>query len=103
MLIVVEPYFRSLETARRMIHLGRQLDPEYLGLVANKITDERGREAVHELAASEGVEVAGEIPHDVTMLEADLDGSALLDYDAHAPSIAAIERLAESLLAGATA
>ena len=101
MLIVVEPYFKSLETGRRMIGLARQLTPERLALVANKVSDGRGREAVDELGATEGVEVVAGIPHDVTMLEADLAGTALLDFDPEAPSVVAIGELADVLLAGA--
>ncbi len=99
MLVVVEPYFKSLETGRRMIGLARQLSPERLVLVANKVRDERGRAAVDRLAATEGVEVAGEVPHDVRMLEADLAGRALLDFDPQARAVAAIDRLAQELLA----
>lgn len=99
MLIVVEPTFKSIETARRMIALARELDPDRLALVANKVADESGREAICELGTAEGVEVVAEIPHDVTMLEADLAVTALLDYDSRAPSIVAIDALAERLLA----
>ena len=102
MLVVAEPYFRSLETGRRMIRLGRELALARLALVGNKVGDDSGREELHRLAASEGVEIVGEIPHDVTMLEADLGATALLDYNPRAPAIAAIDELAERLLAGAS-
>jgi CO dehydrogenase maturation factor len=101
MLIVVEPTFKSLETARRMIALARQLEPERLALVANKVSDAPGRAALQQLAGADDVEVLAEVPHDVTMLEADLAVTALLDYDPQAPSIVAIDRLAERLLAAA--
>jgi CO dehydrogenase maturation factor len=94
----VEPNFKSIETARRMIGLSRQLEPARLVLVANKVWDDGGREAIERLGASEIVELAGVVPHDARMLEADLAGSALLDFDPHAPSVAAIERLAAELV-----
>lgn len=103
MLVVVEPYFKSLRTGRRMIRLARQLEPERLVLVANKVHDERDLAAVDELAASEGVEVAGAVPHDVRLLEADMAGQALLDFDPDAPLVAAVDALAENLLAGSKA
>lgn len=103
MLVVVEPYFRSLETGRRMIGLARQLAPARLALVANKVRDEQGRADVARLAATENLEVAAIIPHDVRMLEADLAATALLDFDPEAPSVVAIDALAERLLAGAGA
>lgn len=97
--IVVEPYFRSLETGRRMIGLARQLSPERLVLVANKVRDVGGTEAVAALGRSEDVAVLGEVPHDPRMLEADLAARPLLDFDPQAPAIAAIEALADALLA----
>ena len=100
MLVVVEPSFKSIETAKRMIALARELAPERLALVANKVTDEQGRAAVHDLAVAEDVEVAGEVPHDPTMLQADLAAIALLDYAPHAPAIVAIDALADRLLTG---
>lgn len=82
-----------------MIGLARQLAPARLALIANKVSDDRGRSAVEALAAGEGVDVAAMIPHDVRMLEADLAGTALLDFDQQAPSVLAIGALADWLLA----
>jgi len=99
MLVVVEPYFRSLETGRRMVGLGKQLAPERLLLVANKVRDEREMDAVEELAASEGIAVAGAVPFDERMLDAERSDSALVDFDPHAPAVTAIHALARELLA----
>src|SRR5205085_615654 len=41
MLIVVEPYYKSLETGRRMALLGRDLGIPRVALVGNKLCDER--------------------------------------------------------------
>lgn len=70
LLVVVEPYFRSLETGRRMVGLGKQLAPERLVLVANKVRDERELDAVEQLADSEGVAVAGAVPYDERLVDA---------------------------------
>ncbi len=98
LLVVVEPYFRSLETGRRMVGLGQQLAPERLVLVANKVRDGRELEAVEQLAASEGIAVAGTVPYDERLLDAERAGSALLDFDPHAPAVMAIDELARELL-----
>jgi len=98
LLVVVEPYFRSLETGRRMVGLGKQLAPERLVLVANKVRDGRELEAVEQLAASEGIAVAGTVPYDERLLDAERAGSALLDFDPHAPAVMAIDELARELL-----
>src|SRR5436309_9742815 len=67
MLIVVEPYFKSLETGRRMATLSKDLGLERVALVANKIRDEREVEAVREFATQHGIDVAGVVPFDEHM------------------------------------
>ena len=98
MLVVVEPYLRSLETGRRMIGLGRQLSPDRIELVVNKLRDERELEAVHELATSEGVEIAAVIPYDVGLMTAERAGLAPLDFDPQGVAVLAIGELADRLL-----
>lgn len=101
MLVVVEPYLRSLETGRRMIGLGRQLSPERIELVVNKLRHDRELEAVQELAASTGVEIAGVIPYDPGLMTAERSGLAPLDFDPQGTAVLAIDELAERLLASA--
>jgi CO dehydrogenase maturation factor len=101
MLVVVEPYLRSLETGRRMIGLGRQLSPDRIELVVNKLRDEREIEAVHDLAASTGVEIAGVIPYDPGLMTAERASVAPLDFDPQGTAVLAIDELAERLLATA--
>src|SRR5215213_10686900 len=59
MVCVVEPYFKSLETGRRMAVLARDLGLERVALVANKVRDERERATVSEFAARHGIPLAG--------------------------------------------
>src|SRR5215208_7159748 len=59
MLCVVEPYFKSLETGRRMAALANDLGLERVALVANKVRDERELEAVREFAEKHELELAG--------------------------------------------
>ncbi len=82
-----------------MIGLARQLSPDRLVLVANKVRSAREREAVERLAADEDIAVAGVVPYDPQMLQADLAVRALLDFDPRSPSAMAIDELAAHLLA----
>jgi CO dehydrogenase maturation factor len=100
MLIVVEPYYKSLETGRRMALLGKDLGLERVALVANKMRDERDRAAVDEFAAANGLEVAGVIPFDEAMPDAERAGLAPLDHAPGAPAVAAIGDLARRLAEG---
>jgi CO dehydrogenase maturation factor len=94
MLIVVEPYFKSLETGRRMAALARDLGLERVALVANKIRDEGELEAVRAFAAQNGIEVAGVVPFDERLPEAERARAAPLDFAPDAPAVAAIRDLA---------
>ena len=99
MLVVVEPWYKSLETGRRMAALGRDLGLARIALVANKVRDERDLEAVREFAERHELEVAGVIPYDERVLEAERAGKAPLDHAPDAPAVAAVERLAREWVA----
>ena len=100
MLTVVEPYYKSLETGRRMAVLGRDLGLEYVALVANKVKDERDRAAVEEFARANGLEIAAVIPFDDRMPEAERAGVAPLDHAPDTAAIAAIGELAHAMVGG---
>jgi CO dehydrogenase maturation factor len=100
MLAVVEPYFKSLETGRRMAALANDLGLERVGLIANKIKDERELDAVLTFASNHGLEVAATVPFDETFALAERAGVAPLDYNPDAPAMAPIGRLAEAWGAG---
>src|SRR6266508_5692344 len=94
MLTIVEPYYKSLETGRRMAALARDLGLERVALVANKIRDEREEEAVREFAAQHDLEFAGIVPFDEALPAAELARSAPVDHAPGSPAIAAIGELA---------
>src|SRR5215207_173931 len=98
MLVVVEPYFKSLETARRMAHLAKDLGIGRVLLVANKICDERDFAAVRELADKHGLEIAGAVPFDAQLPAAERAAAAPLDFDPSSAAIAAISELAGSVV-----
>jgi CO dehydrogenase maturation factor len=100
MLVVVEPYYKSLETGRRMVALGHDLGLESIGLVANKIRDECELAAVREFAAKHGLELAGVVPYDEQLPNAEREGVAPLDFAPDAPAVAAIGELARNAVEG---
>jgi CO dehydrogenase maturation factor len=99
MLAVVEPYYKSLETGRRMSVLGRSLGLERVALIANKIRDEHERAAVDEFADKHGLEIAGVVPFDERLPEAERAQQAPLDFAPGSPAVAAIERIAREVTA----
>jgi len=92
---VVEPYFKSLETGRRMAVLAQDLGLSRVALVANKMRDERDLEAVSEFAASHGLEIAAVVPFDETFAEAERVAQAPLDFAPDSPAVKAIGALGE--------
>ncbi len=103
MLLVVEPYFKSLETGRRMAALAKDLGLERVALIANKMRGEADLEAVHEFAQRNGIEVGGIIPFDEGMPGAERAGTSPLDFAPEGPAVAAIEQIARGLADGSVA
>ena len=95
---VVEPYFKSLETGRRMAALARDLGLERVSLIANKIRDDADLAAVREFADLHGLELAGVVPFDPVMAAAEREGVAPLDYAPDSAFVAAIDELAHRLV-----
>ena len=98
LLAVVEPYFKSLETGRRMAVLAQDLGLERVALVANKVRDEHELAAVREFAAANDLEVQGIVPYDERLPEAERAGKAPLDFAPETPAVSAIGDLALGLV-----
>lgn len=95
MIMVAEPYFRSLETVGRMAPLARELGIEHVWAVANKVRSARDEEIIRSYCAEHGVELGAVVPWDEAIQEADREGRALMDYDPNAPAVAAVEGIAD--------
>ena len=94
---VVEPYYKSLETGRRMAALAKDLGLERVALIANKIRDENELAAVREFAAQHELDVAAVVPYDDSLPEAERARKAPLDFAPEAPAVAAIADFAETI------
>lgn len=97
MLTVVEPYFKSLETGRRMSVLAQDLGLPRVALVANKIRDERELAAVREFAQQHALELAGVVPYDPSLADAERLGTSPLDFAPSSPFVEAVEQLSKDV------
>src|SRR5262245_56318713 len=79
-LAVVEPYYRSMETARRVSDLARELGVNDVAAVLNKIRNQADRDAVTAYCSSHQLSIAGEIPYDGELADAERAGQPPLDY-----------------------
>src|SRR5919204_1928279 len=97
MYAVVEPYYKSLETGRRMAMLAQDLGLERVSLIANKIRDEDELAAVREFAAQHELDVAAVFSYDDSLPEAERARKAPLDFAPDAPAIHPINEFATAV------
>ena len=97
LLVIAEPYYKALETAARVVRLGRELGITRVLTIVNKVraTDE---EAVRQFAARHDLEIAAEIAHDESVAEADRRGIAPIDHDAGCGMVHSVKVLAAQIL-----
>ena len=97
-LLVVEPTWQSMLTARRIMKIVRGMrdDAEML-LVVNKATSDSDADGIVDFL---GVPLVAIVPVDENVERAERDGVALLDIAPDAPAVRAIERLADALRVG---
>ncbi len=96
---VVEPYFKSLESGRRVLALARDLGIEHLALLANKMRD-GDLEVVQEFADAHDLGLIGAIPYDECFSLAERAAVAPIDFAPDAPAVVAIGKLARKLVRG---
>jgi CO dehydrogenase maturation factor len=97
--VVVEPYYKSLETGRRTKDLAAELGIPDVRIVANKVRDEEDRVAIEEFCEQHDLEIAGEIPYDRDIMRADQEGAAPFDFAADGEGVAAVGDLAADIQA----
>ncbi len=100
LLLVAEPYFKSMETAARCKAMGQELGIPRILVVAHKIRGSQDEEAMRSFFARVGLPLLGVVANDEKIREADRLGQAPLDHDATSPAVAQIMKLAD-VLAGA--
>lgn len=95
LLVVVEPGKRSLETADVVKRLAQDLKMKNIGVVGNKVRNERDEQFIRN--GLPGFEVLGMIPYTDEIIEADLQGKAV--YDTSPVAVKAIKEIYEKIKA----
>ncbi|HWC25583.1 MAG TPA: P-loop NTPase [Solirubrobacteraceae bacterium] len=94
-LLVVEPTWQSMLTARRIVRIAREhRDDVEFSLVVNKVTPDADVERAEQFL---GVPLLGTVPADDDVHAAERAGVALLDHAPDAAAVRAVERLADVL------
>jgi CO dehydrogenase maturation factor len=94
--LVAEPYFKSLETARRYHRLATELGIGRVAVLANR-TRNGDVTVMREFCDRHGFELAGVVPQDDGFQVAERAGVAPIDHDPDGPGVRAIMSLARTL------
>jgi CO dehydrogenase maturation factor len=95
--VVIEPYFKSLETGRKAYELARELGVPRVHVVANKVRTAEDADSIRAFCDRHGLRLLATIPFDEAFLAADREGKAPLDLAPRSPGIDEIGRLAQLL------
>ena len=95
--VVVEPYYRALETASRIAPLARDLKIPRLITIANKVRDAEDSRVIRDFCKAHDLELGLELPFDEAVRDADRQGKALIDASPNATTVTAVRTFARSL------
>lgn len=93
MLAVTEPYYRSLETAKRLADLALRLSLPPLAVVANKVRSPNEAEAIQEFCRRHDLDLVATIPYDESVVRANDQGQVLLDAARYSAGVESITEL----------
>ena len=99
MLIVAEPYYRSLEAAARTYALASELNIPHIYTIANKVKNDADRQAITEFCAKHEMPIIVELPEEPQFIEAERNGMAPIDFAPDCPGTEAIREMALKLVA----
>lgn len=94
MLVVAEPYYRSLEAGMRTAELAKELGIEHVKVVANKVRSEEDMAAIRSFCEKHDMDIIGTVPYDESMMEAERQGKAPFDHASDSDGVVAIREIA---------
>jgi len=97
MIVVADASRKSLETARKLHDLAKQIGIKECFIVGNRITSEQESEYIRSFAKMNGLELLGLVPFDKSVSSADMQGETPLKYADQSKAIAAIHGIGEKL------
>ncbi len=103
MLVVAEPYYRSLEAAMRTAELADELGIPYVRVVANKVRSDDDLQAIQAFCQQHKMTMIGTVPYDEAMMNAERDAKAPFDHAPESKAVEAIRAIAAEIdmIAGA--
>jgi len=93
LVLVTEPYYRSLEATRRLADLAAELPATRTVVIVNKVRSPSDDEAVGEFCERHGLARLGSVPFSDQVVDADRRALPLLDAHRDGPVVAAVGAL----------
>ena len=97
MLVVVEPYYRSLEAGAGTASLSAELEIPNIFVVANKVKTEADRVAIDQFCEQHELSIIGYVPLEEQFIEAERQAQAPIDFDPKCAGTKAIYEIALKL------
>jgi len=98
LVVVVEPFYKSLVTGRQIAELAAELGIPRMFGVLNKVRGPEDMGALAEFCDENGLTALGSVPWDTRLQDAETLCVAPLDFDPQAPGVIASQDLARALL-----
>ena len=97
MLVIAEPYYRSLEAAARTHSLAKELGVPHVYVVANKVKNASDEAAIDEFCARHSMPIIGRIGYEPSFVDAEREARAPLDFAPHSAGIRSIRGIASAI------
>jgi len=97
LVLVTEPYYRSLEATRRLADLSAELPATRTVVVVNKVRSSADGQAVAEFCDRHYLISLGEVPFSDAVVDADRAALPLLDADNDGPVATAVARILDAI------
>jgi CO dehydrogenase maturation factor len=98
MLIVTDSSMKSMEIAKRLYRLTKDLGIKRAFIIGNKLIKSEEGKVIENFASKNGMCLLGLVPYDEQILKADMKGETPLKYAQVLKSVAAIRKIGEKLL-----
>ena len=99
LLIIAEPYFKSLETAARVKKMALDLNIPNIYVVANKVRTPNDAKLIAAFCESNGLNVIGSVPQDDAFLDASAIPVSPVDHAPNAAGVLAVRDIANKIVA----
>jgi CO dehydrogenase maturation factor len=98
MLVVTDSSMKSLETAKKLCGLAKQIGIQECYIVGNRVASLQEGEHIEDFAKTNGLRTIGLVPFDEIIIKADMEGQTPLKYARESKAIKAIREIGQKLL-----